>query len=655
MVASRFGAVLLAAALVATGGAVWGQVPDDPAESSHLDYAGRADVETVLEEVVVTATRIEVPAREVASSITLITGEEMERRKEDTVLELLRDVPGLDVVQSGGPGHQTSVFMRGANTEHTLVLVDGVEANDPISPGRSYDLEHLTVDNVERIEVVRGPQSTLYGSDAIGGVINIITKRGKGKPGGYAQGGGGSFDTYNLGGGVSGGNDWANYSVGFSYFDTTGISAASEKDGNREKDGYENATVSTRLGWTPTDSFGLEFMVRLIDAETEIDNCGGPGCDDPNNVQETQQKFFGTQASFSLFEHIWEHKVRFSATDHDRDFENDFDPDHPDSMERGTFDGTILEVAWQSDVYVHEGHTLTFGVEAEEEKGKSTFCSESSFGPFESIFPERTATTIGYYFQDHVSFRDRFFTTLGVRVDQHDRFGTKTTYRVASAYVFEGTGTKIKASLGTGFKAPSLFHLYSTYGDENLSPEESVGWDVGFEQPLWDTRLIFGATYFGNNFDNLIDYDVAMSKYVNVADARSSGVEFFTVARPSEDLTFRATYTNTDTEDETTGLNLLRRPRDKFGVNVNYHFAMGNVNLGIVYVGERDDRDFSTFPATRLTLESYTLVSLALSYQVTENVQVSARVDNLLDDDYEEVKGFGTPGISAFGSVKVMF
>jgi vitamin B12 transporter len=609
-----------------------------------------------IDEIVVTATRLETAEREVGSSITVITADQIRKQQKTTVLEVLRDVPALDVVQSGGPGRETSVFIRGAKSEHTLVLVDGVEMNDPSSAGRSFDFADLTVDNIERIEVVRGPQSTLYGSDAIGGVINIITKKGTGKPSGFVSAEGGSFKTFTESAGISGGTGLINYSLGISRLDTDGISAADEKDGNHEKDGYENTTFSTRLGITPAKNFDADFILRYINAEADIDNSGGAGGDDPNNTADTRQLFLRTQARLSLFDDLWEQKIGMSLSDHHRQYDNPIDAEHPDDSDHSTYDGQVLKFDWQHNLHLHESNTLTLGVETEKEKAKSSYYSESAYGPYTSTFAEESARTTGYYLQDQIRAWDAWFTTLGARLDDHSRFGTKTTYRIASSYLVRQTSTRFKGSYGTGFKAPSLYQLYSVYGDQDLDPEKSTGWDAGVEQMFYHERLTLGITYFSNDFDNLIDFDSATSKYVNVAKAESKGVETYLSAQPSDDLTLRVSYTYTDTEDKTTGKELLRRPKNKSSFDANYRFlGKGNVNLEVLCVGKRDDYDYSSWPAARVRLGSYTLVNLAASYDIAEHIRLLGRVDNLFDKEYEEVSGYGTPGISGYAGIRLSF
>ncbi len=607
--------------------------------------------------IVVTATRLETPAREVASSVTVIDSEEIERKQKRFVSDLLREVPGVNVVQSGAAGQPAQVFIRGGKSEHTLVLIDGIEANDPFTPGRTFNFGNLTTENVERIEVLRGPQSTLYGSDAIGGVINIITRKGRGELSGFVSAEAGSRDTYRTAVGVSGGTQLVNYSLSLSRFDTRGISAADGGlAGNDEKDGYENTTFSSRLGWTPSEVFGLDLILRYADGEGDLDQMGGAFGDDPNYVFDDEEFFGRLQASLSLMDGRWEQKFGVSFTDYDRRFRDDFDPAHPMTALRSDFRGQLLKFDWQSDFYLSDQHTLTIGLETEEESGRSKLFSESMFGPFTSIIPEKEARTNSAYVQDQVSLGDRFFATVGVRVDDHEEFGSETTYRVAPAYLIEETGTKLKASWGTGFKAPTLFQLFSSFGNPDLDPETSEGWDVGIEQQLCGGRVVVGATYFRNDFDDLIDYNPATMTYFNISSADSRGVELAASYRASEDLSFRASYTRQSTEDNSTGEDLLRRPRDQAAFDVNYTWCeKTNINLNLVYVGERDDLNFAAWPATRVELDSYFLVNIAAAHDVSDRVQIFGRVDNVLDEDYQEVFGFGTPGIGFFGGIRLRF
>jgi vitamin B12 transporter len=594
-----------------------------------------------LEPVVVTATKLETPAREVASSVTVITAAEIEEKQQTSVAEVLRAVPGVDIVRSGGPGEQTSIFLRGANSSQTLVLIDGIEANDPIDPNRAFNFAFLDTNNIERVEIVRGPQSTLYGSDAMGGVVNIITKRGKGKPQVQATAEGGSYETHQESIGISGGNNLINYSLSASYLDTDGISAASEENGNSERDGYERITASSRIGLTPTDNFDLDFILRYIDSETDLDDAWGIPQDDPNHFLTQKTLFLRTEARLSLFENFWEQKLGFSLTDYDRDDIDKADPSNPFDIDfEMFFKSRLYKIDWQNNLLLHETNTLTFGVEYEEEKAETTY------------FDEEKANTKGYYLQDQIRLWDAFFTTLGVRIDDHDQFGTHATYRIASAYFFEKTNTKIRASYGTGFKSPSLDQLYGFAGDPDLDPEKSKGWDAGIDQGFFGNKISLSATYFENDFEDLITWDPINSILIQTDEAKTKGVELSTMFKPLDSLTIDFNYTYTDTEDKETGDQLLRRPRNKFGANINYIFLdRGNIGLGVIYVGERED----TVSGSRVELADYTVLNATASYQITKMIRIHGRIDNLLDEDYEEVSGYGTPGISGYVGAKVIF
>ena len=605
-----------------------------------------------LGKVVVSATRLETPLREVASSMTVIDEQEIEQRQARTATEVLRSVPALDVVQTGGPGGQTSVSIRGAESDHTLVLIDGVEMNDPSDLGRSFDFASLSTENIERIEILRGPQSTLYGSDAIGGVINIVTKKGEGKPSGFVSAEGGSFQTYRQRAQAGGASELISYSLGFSRLDTEGISAADEDDGNEEKDGYENTTLSARLGITPTEHFQISSSMRYIDDKSDIDDSGGLGGDDPNHRTESERLFLRAQAQLSLFENVWEQEIGFSYTDHDRRTEDDPDASQPTELLRSSFDGEIVQFDWQHDVMLHETNTLTIGVETEEDTVDYRYYLEDPFFPDDTTIDDKSMRTTGVYAQDQIRLWDSWFTTVGVRVDDHEDFGTETTYRITSTYLVQETGTKIKGTLGTGFKAPTLYQLYSQYGNRDLDPEESTGWDIGLEQSLFGDRITVGATYFYNDFEELIDFDFASSRYFNTGAAETQGVELSSTLRPMDSLTVKASYTYTDTEDTSTGQDLLRRAKHKCNFNINYRFLdQGTINAGLNYVGKRDDTDF--FTGDRVELDEYFLVNVAASYQVLDNVELFGRIDNLLDDDYQEISGYGTPELSAFAGVRL--
>ncbi len=597
--------------------------------------------EVVREKVVVTATRVEMPQSSVGSSVTVVDREQLTERQCASVVQALREVPGLDVVQNGGAGGTASTFIRGAKSEQTLVLVDGVPLNDPAGLGRGADLSQVPVENIERIEVLRGPQSTLYGADAIGGVINIITRKGSGPANGEVSAEAGSFNTFNEKAEVRGGNDRYNFSAGASRQDSQGISSASERNGNTEKDGYGRTEASARLGWTPVEEFEANGLVRWNHARYDYDGSVNGVMMDTDDRGESDALLLYGEGKAKLFDGLWRPRLGGSWGSQSRD--------DTSSMGNSTFDSLLQKLEWQNDLYLGKANLVTAGFEYQQESAESTY---EAVG-YVDRFDRKTARHQSAYAQDIVT-TGPLTTTVGGRVDSYDTFGTETTWRVAPVYDIVATGTRVRGSYGTGFKAPSLFQLYSIYGSKDLNPETSQGWDAGVEQDLMEGKLTVGATYFENQFNDMIDYDFVTSTYGNVSKAEARGVETFVVAKPVKDLSVRASYTYTDTQDKTSGTELIRRPRNKAALDTTYAFTPKfRGTVGLVYVGERQDEDFSTFQ--NVTLDGYTLVNLYASYDVYKNVTLFGRLENLADEKYEEVIGYGTPGRAGYGGVKVTF
>ncbi|MCX5813351.1 MAG: TonB-dependent receptor [Proteobacteria bacterium] len=611
-----------------------------------------------LDEIVVTATRVETPVEEVASSISIVTSKEIEDKKEPMVLDVLRGLPGVDVTQTGGLGRSSSIYIRGANPEHTLVMIDGMEVNDVMHFGRLYDFSDLTIDNVERIEVLRGPQSTLYGSGAIGGVINIITKKGAGKPKFFVSGEGGSYNTFRESAGLEGSLKNFYYSLGISHINSKGISSAYRKDSNIETDGYDNASFSSRFGFTLGKHVNTDFIVHYTKTRSDIDNGGGRGGDDVNNIYRAAQLLLKGKVDIALFEGKWIQSIEFATNTNDRTYFNPRDFQHPDDAEKSSYNGRLNKIGWQHVVEAHKTNTLTFGVEYKEETGKSDYRWINAWGTGTTLFPEKSAHNTGYYIQDQVKLGEQFFGTIGLRLDDHSEIGSKITYRIAPAYFIKKTGTKIRGTYGTGERAPSLYQLYApatvwgAVGNVNLKPEESKGWDFGIDQDFFNEKVTLGITYFSNKFKNLIDYDNTLG-YVNIGKAQTDGVEFSTRIKARDDLTFDFSYTCMDTENQDTGESLLRRPKNKFSADTSYSFSeKGSIHLRVLYTGQR--RDWMPYPSSGI-VGGHTLVNIATKYNITKQIQLFARIENLLNRQYQEVRGYGTPGFSMYGGFKVAF
>ncbi|MCK5914465.1 MAG: TonB-dependent receptor, partial [Desulfuromusa sp.] len=493
-------------------------------------------------------------------------------KQQPLVIDLLRSVPGVYITRSGGPGEPTSISIRGTDNKHTLVMIDGVEQSDPSSIGAAANLTDLSTINIERIEVVRGAQSVLYGSDAIGGVINIITKKGEKQPTGYVSIEGGSFNTWIGKGGFSVAKEGGHLSFSASNSSSDSFSSANENNGNTEDDGYKNTSFSLNGGARPSDLFEINLSANYSDAEYDMDGFAwGIGPVDADETAFTNTFSGHVEGVFHLLQDRWQLQVGSSLTKIDRDY--------PDSPWAKAFNGKKTKLELVNRFALNSQHTLVFGAETETET------AETDSGVDED------ATTNAFYLQDEF-IAGAFNATVGLRQDRHDDFGSETTWRFSSGYSLAATGTRLKGSVGTGFKAPSLYQLFDSYsGNQNLKAETSLGYDIGIEQGLLDNSLILQVTWFHNDIDDYIEWvgNGWSGMYQNAGDIITQGVETSLELYPAEFVDLRLNYTYTDSEDKG-GSRLLRRPLHTGNFDLNFHFLEDKmVNLNILYVGERDD------------------------------------------------------------------
>ncbi len=609
-----------------------------------------------LSEVVVSATKTSASIVELANSITVIDSAEIQRKKKNNVLDLLKSEYGVSVVQQGAFGSLANVFTRGAGSGHTLILIDGVEVNMPNDPAGTFDFANLQTDNIERIEILRGPQSTLYGSDALAGVINIISKKGIGKPKYYLSTEGGSYNTYKGLLGLNGSYDMLNYSLSLSRYKTDGFSSSSGAD-DLEKDGASSYSTSAKIGANIFSNLNLNFILRFTKADVDYDQFGGKFGDDPTYVFNLEETALRGEIKYSSFNGFMESIVGISHFRNLRKYSNDA---FVNDASRAFYDGRKLKIDLQNNFYFFPGNTLTLGIESEKEKAESEYYVYSTTFPFSSVLPLKSSLTNAVYLQDQFRVGD-FFASAGIRFDDHQKFGSAITYRFAPAYLIWETGTKFKATVGTGFKAPSLYYLFDpSFGNTELDPEKSFGWDAGIEQYFADGSGSIGLTYFRNTFDDLFGFDENF-KTINIDKAESSGIEFFFTANPFNNVQFKSSYTytksiNKSEDSKDFNKQLLRRPKYKITSSINYSFSNGlNLNTEIIFIGQREDMDFGIFPAQRVKLKSYTLVNFTASYDILYAIQLFGRVDNLFDAEYEEVLGYATPGLSGYAGVKLSF
>lgn len=622
-----------------------------------------------LNDVVITATKTSNNTLELANSISVIDSIQISNSNSNNVFDVLKNETGISFTRQGGNGTLSNLYIRGANSSHTLVLIDGVEVNLTNDPSGVYDFSALPIDNIERIEVLRGPQSTLYGSDALAGVINIISKKGNGSPKFSLLTEGGSYNSYKAQLGVNGSLQKLNYSVALSRTGSDGFSVASEKYGNTEKDGYNFNNASALIGYNFSENSEISIYTRFLKSESDNDQFGGEFGDDPTYLTNQEEFSIRGEGKIKLFDGLWNQKIGLSFLRNVRN--NSYDtsaasinyPFYVNDYSWAHYDGRKYKLDWQNDFQLDKSNLLTAGLEFEIEESASEYYAfnyvPDPFSPdIASVIPMQDASTFGVFVQDQLKFDEGFFISLGSRLDDHSKFGTQFTYRISPAYMLWETNTKFKATIGTGFKAPSLYYLYDpAYGNENLNPEESFGWDFGIEQYLFAQNLSMGATYFYNKFSDMFGFDYVTLKTINIKQAVTKGLEVYVEANPFEDLNLKANYTFTDAKDTSPDSpdfdkKLLRRPESKLGFYTSYSFIpKANINAEVIWVGVREDVDFSTYQRTEL--KGYVLINLAAHYDVFDFLRLNARVENLLESDYEEVFGYGTAGISFYGGIKI--
>lgn len=655
------------------------------ASSMDLNPAAAQDTATdeqqeVLEtpEVVVIATKTEVPIQHVTSAVEVITGEQMQQRRLKTVAEALRWAQGLAVFQSGGPGTAVDVRMRGGTPEQTLVLIDGAIVNSATIG--FYDFANLTTDNIERIEILRGSQSMLWGSDAMGGVINITTKRGRETPNLSAFSEYGSFNTIREGASLSGKRGLMDFTGTISRWDTSNFSAINYRRGASEKDGFHNWQGSVRLGADLPKDGRFEFNFRWMDGITNFDGFAFNPVTfqaDPADVlgaksQRTQYVFTGNYSQ--PITSWWSQKLTMARA-------IDNLASQSGTIERNIVTGTTAPVGfpfssqidttsnrieWQHNIQVAKPLLLTAGYQFREQIGQSTELLDPTFS-----VPAKLVSSNAGFADAQLNLWDRVFGTAGIRQDQYNVFGSATTYRVTAGYLHHETGTKVRGSYGTGFRAPTINQLFFPgFGNPNLQPEKSQGFDVGIDQTLANERIMLSVGYFWTRYRNLIlsaqdPITCGIGPFganfcaVNVGLSRARGIEASVKIKLLKDLPWiksldiQGQYTYTLTNDLTNNQDtrLPKWPLNQWSTVISYQpIAALRANLEGRFVGQR----YNNVGNVGL-IGSFYVWNVAATYDVNKRLQLYARADNLFNRKYEEILYFGVPVRSVFGGVRMNF
>lgn len=619
-----------------------------------------------LETLTVTATRVPVSADAVTATVDVITGEELRARGVVFVADALAELPSATVVQGGGIGGVGALFLRGGESDYVKVLIDGVPVNDA---GGAYNFANLTTDNVERIEVVRGPVSVLYGSDAVSGIVQVFTRRGGGPAELSASAESGTDATTRVSVAASGGGTAIDWSAAAARMGTEGM-----YDFNNE---YGNTVVSARFAARPDAAGEVALSLRYNDARAEFPTDFAGVQADSNQFTTQRQLAAALDAARQLSSTV-EARVAVSVSRSDAGFDDQ--PDHPGDMsgfgyrsERSMV-GTRALLDGRMNLRPAPAVVLTLGAQYEREAEDVASETESDFGggPLVdlSTFGERRRTA-GIYAQAVADLASGLALTLNARVDDNSAFGTFRTARAGAAYRFGG-GTRLRASGGTAFKAPTFCEQYCDQpfivGDSALVPERVTTWEVGAEQPIAGGLVTLGATWFAQRFDDRIEYIPAAPgepNYANLSAARAGGVELAATATPARGLRVRVAYTWLDTEITDDGGNaalgegerLLRRPAHSLAVSGS--LAAGSrttVTAGLVRVGARDDTNFET--GLRDELPAYVTVSAAVSAELVRrggalpSLAVTLRGENLLDERYEQTFGFPGRGRMLYAGVR---
>jgi vitamin B12 transporter len=586
--------------------------------------------EQTLEEVVVTAARIPEALSRTTADVTVITRQDLERRQITTVLDALRTVPALNVVQSGTSGSVTSIFARGGNSSHTLVLIDGVRVNSPTNG--IFDFANLTTEGVERIEVVRGAASALYGSDGLTAVINIITRKGEGAPRSSVRVDAGSYQTFREQAQSSGRLGPVGYAVDI---------ARTDSSGKFPHDEYTNTAGAARLDYQALPNLNLDLSARYTHALKNFPAV--PGRTDFFGVQDPTQNSREDLTTVSLgASHAptawWDHRFQLSIVQDTVDFRD------PQSLSSTSdTETTRLAADWQHNLRPVSWDTVSLGFQVDQAKGDQRDDSGA-------LVLHKTLTNFAFYGQNQVTILDRLILAVGLRADENSAFGSHFSPKYSAAFLIPESGSKLRASYGEGFRAPSINDLaFPGFANPNLKPEKNRSLEFGMDQSLWHDRIQAGLTWFQSRFRDLI---VASSGPifipVNVAHARTQGVEATLRFRPGFGLELAGSYTYLQTLDQN-NQHLLRRPANSWNAAVNYApWDRVNLNSTVLYVGKRNDFDPATFATT--TNFKYVKWDAGASVKVLDQIgllrklMVFAKLENILGDRYQEVLGFPALG-----------
>jgi vitamin B12 transporter len=611
---------------------------------------GQTAQQIEIEEVLVSASLLPIAASRSANAITVIDSEQLKNRAALSVSDLLRDVPGLAVSRSGVQGSATQIRVRGAEANHLLVLIDGVEANDP-SQSDELNWGTLSAADIERIEVIRGPQSAMRGSDAMAGVVNIITRRADQPLNASLFTETGSFGTSNSGFSIGSKQGDFDARLGVNHIETEGENIS--RTGS-EKDGYQNTNVNLNAGWTVNDELRLSFAGRQSDGMNEFDaDSDFDGMvDDQDKVSEFRNSTMRVQGDYVSADGRFQHKLVIAQSNNDNEAF--------DAGVLGTFTSSSKDqYQYIGSVFWDESSQRVSVLAEREEEDFQQRGAIDDYGVYGVFDPnqdrERNTDSIAIEYRSDVS--DALSLAASSRYDDNSEFDSANTFRVEAVYQLND-GTRLRSAYGTAIKNPTFterFGFYTNFiGNPNLEPEESTSWELGIDQMLFDNSLTLSATLFDTELENEINgsaLDPVTFGYTAInkeGKSQRQGVELTAIGTLSNSLSLNAAYTYTDSvewdEEDAVYIDEVRRARHMASLNLAWQ-AMDNlhINANVQHNGSQTDVVFPNIVA----LDSYTLVNLNANFSATEKLDVYLRLDNLFDEAYEEVFSYQTLGFGA--------
>ncbi|WP_353205840.1 TonB-dependent receptor [Sphingorhabdus sp.] len=598
-----------------------------------------AFAQTAEDEIVVTASGFEQPRSETGQAIDIVDRDRLEQLQSATIADALQTVPGVRIATRGGLGGQSSAFIRGGSSAQTLVLIDGVRINDLTSPNGAFDFGALMAGNIGRVEILRGPNSVIWGSQAIGGVVNIQSIAPVDGLEGRMGAEYGAYDTKRVNANLAGSSGRLEGSVGASFVNSDGISALA---GGTERDGYDNLTGNARLKVHVADNVDLDFRSYYNRATVAYDSAFGVGA---NGLPVSRNRqFVGyVGANFDLLDGRLQNRIAYTRTDIKRIGTDPVVFSFNNFNVRGAIDRAEYHAAFD----LNDALTLVAGAEYER-----SFASTA----FEGAAPDVARNDVGSGF-GQVIMRPVAGLTLtgGVRHDVYDDYGGQTSFGGNAAFTPNDGRTMFRATYAEGFRAPTLTEGQPPYGNPDLKPETARNFDLGVEHQFLGNKAQIFATYFNRRSNDLIAFSSISFQSENIDQVTAKGLEAGLNLNPTNDLDIRASYTLVDAINRGVGANFgnrqALRPQHSASVIADWHTPFGlSVGSSLLLIGDSFDNAANT-----LRLNGYALVGLRASMPLTDALEVYSRIDNLLNADYTVVAGYNSFGRNATIGVRAKF